>query len=110
MDNSLQVWIQKLLVTIGIAILLYGVYILRDLAFLLLISGFLTLIINPLVNKGERFHIPAWVTVIAVFIAIFLLGSIVIGTLLPIVVNYISEILGTVSLWANSTKEVFVSQ
>ena len=91
MSPEIILWIKKILVLIGISILCYILYISRDIFFIIVISGFLTIIINPLVDRSERYKIPAWITVLGVFIVIFLLGTIVIGTLIPIIVNYISE-------------------
>ena len=91
MSSEIKLWIKKILVLIVMSIGCYILYIARDIFFIIVISGFLTIIINPLVDKSERYKIPAWITVLSVFIIIFLLGSIVIGTLIPIVVNYISD-------------------
>ncbi len=110
MDKELLQWTKKLTIAILIGILCYGLYISREIFFILLVSGFLTIIISPLVDIGERYRIPAWVTVIWVFIAIILLLLIVVGTLIPILSNYISESIGTVTSWTNNAKEIYLTQ
>lgn len=110
MEKELLMWTKKLIVAILIGVLCYGIYISREIFFIILISGFLTIIISPLVDIGERYRIPAWITVIWVFIALILLLLIVVGTLIPIVSNYISESIGTVTTWTNNAKEVYLSQ
>lgn len=110
MDKELLQWTKKLTIAILIGILCYGLYISREIFVILLVSGFLTIIISPLVDIGERYRIPAWVTVIWVFIAIILLLLIVVGTLIPILSNYISESIGTVTSWTNNAKEIYLTQ
>ncbi|GAB0175068.1 MAG: AI-2E family transporter [Candidatus Altimarinota bacterium] len=110
MEKEILIWIKKLIVTILIGLLCYGIYISREIFFILLISGFLTIIISPLVTLGEKYKIPAWVTVIGVFIAIILLLLIVVGTLIPIISNYISDSIGTVTSWTNNAKEIYLTQ
>lgn len=85
-------------------------YEIRSIVFLILISGFLTIITHPLISFGERYKVPAWLSIIGVFIVVFLLGSIVIGTLIPIVMNYVSDSIGAITLWASTAKEVYVSK
>ena len=110
MEKELLSWTKKLVVTILIGLLCYGIYISREIFFILLVSGFLTIIISPLVTLGEKYKIPAWITVIGVFIAIILLLLIVVGTLIPILSNYISDSIGTVTSWTNNAKEIYLTQ
>lgn len=91
MSLELYEWTKKILILIGISLLAYITYLARDIFFIILVSGFLTIIINPLVDYGERYNIPSWVTTTVIFIIIFLLGTIVIGTLIPIIISYISD-------------------
>lgn len=110
MEKEILLWTKKLIVTILIGLLCYGIYISREIFFILLISGFLTIIISPLVALWEKYKVPAWITVIGVFIAIILLLLIVVGTLIPIVSNYISDSIGTVTSWTNNAKEIYLTQ
>jgi hypothetical protein len=50
------------------------------------------------------------VTVIGVYIVIFLLGSIVIGTLIPIIINYVTDTASVVINWVNSAQSVYMTQ
>ena len=110
MEKELLQWTKKLIVTILIGLLCYVIYVSRDIFFIILISGFLTIIISPLVDIGERYRVPAWISVIWVFIALLLLLLIVVGTLIPIISNYISESIGTVTTWTNNAKEIYLTQ
>ena len=110
MDHSITSWIKKVLITLLIGLWVYLIYEIRSIIFLILISGFITIITHPLISLAERYKIPAWVSIIGIFIVVFLLGSIVIGTLIPIIVNYISESIGAITLWASTAKEVYMSK
>lgn len=110
MDKELIIWGKKVVLTILIGVFCYALYISQDIFFILLVSTFLTIIISPLVNLGERYRVPAWITVIGVFIILLLLLLIVVGTLIPILSNYISESIGTVTNWTNNAKEIYLSQ
>jgi predicted PurR-regulated permease PerM len=73
----------------------------------IVIAGFMTILINPLAERGERHKIPAWLTVIGVYIVIFFLGSIVIGTLIPIIVDYVTDTVATVTTWVNQAQGIY---
>jgi predicted PurR-regulated permease PerM len=66
--------------------------------------------VTPLVEIGEKYKIPSWITLTAVLLIVFLLGSIVVGTLIPIVVNYISDVVNAISSWAVRAKEIYTNQ
>ena len=78
MTQELTIWIKKIFIALLIALGLYILYVLRSLVLTLVISGFLTVLINPLAEKGEKRKIPSWVTVIGVYLLILILASIVI--------------------------------
>jgi predicted PurR-regulated permease PerM len=110
MNTELTTWIKKILILIWITSLLYLLFILKELVIILLISGFITLIINPLVVRWERYRIPAWLTVIGVYIVIIILGSIVIWTIIPIVGSYISDTTTLIITWANTAQSVYLKE
>ena len=47
-------------------------------------------------------------TLIGVYIIIFILGGIVIGTLIPIIIEYITETAAIVINWVNSAQAVYL--
>lgn len=108
--SELSLWTKKLLILIGLWILFYGLYILQWLVIMLMISGFITILINPLVNRGELSKIPAWLTVIAVYIVLLLLGSIVVGTVIPIVINYVTDTATAIINWANTAQSIYIRE
>lgn len=77
---------------------------------MLIIAGFLTILINPLADYGEKHRIPAGVTVIGVYIVIFLLGSIVIGTLIPIIIDYVTDTAALVIAWVNASQDIYMRE
>ncbi len=89
---------------------MYLLFILKWLVIILLISGFITLIINPLVIRWEHYRIPAWLTVIGVYIIIIILGSIVIGTIIPIVGTYISDTTTLIINWSNTAQSIYLKE
>jgi predicted PurR-regulated permease PerM len=110
MQNELALFIKKMLVIFLFIALWYALYSVSSILLIILISGFITMLINPLAEKGEKYHIPAWVTVIWVYIIIFLLWSIVIGTLIPIIIDYLSDTATLVIQWVNNAQIIYLKE
>ncbi len=110
MQNELILWSKKILIALLVGAVLYLLYTIRSLILVIVISGFITIVINPLVDRGEARHIPWWMTVIWVYIIIFLLGSIVIGTLIPIVINYVTDTATLVISWVNTAQKTYITE
>ena len=108
MPISLSLWIKMVFSLLLILIGLFILYILSPIVVMLVISGFLTILMSPLVDRGEKYDIPSWVTVIGIYVAVFLLGSIVIGTLVPIVINYVTDTATLVIHWVNTAQETYL--
>ncbi len=110
MQNELILWSKKILIALLIGAIIYILYTIKSLILVIVISGFITIVINPLVDRGEQHRIPGWVTVLWVYIIIFLLGSIVIGTLIPIVINYVTDTATLVISWVNTAQKTYLSE
>jgi predicted PurR-regulated permease PerM len=110
MTAELQLWIKKILIVLAIAAGLYVLWLLSSIITLVLIAGFLTIVMNPLIDLGERYRVPSWLTLIGVYIIVFLLGSVVIGTLIPIVINYVTETAALVINWVNSAQSIYLRE
>jgi predicted PurR-regulated permease PerM len=110
MTAELQLWIKKILIVLAIAAGLYILWMLSSIITLILVAGFLTIVLNPLIDLGERHKIPSWLTLIGVYIIVFLLGSVVIGTLIPIVINYVTETAALVINWVNSAQSIYLRE
>ncbi len=110
MQNELILWSKKILIALVIGAIIYILYTIKSLILVIVISGFITIVINPLVDRGEQHRIPGWVTVLWVYIIIFLLGSIVIGTLIPIVINYVTDTATLVISWVNTAQKTYLSE
>jgi predicted PurR-regulated permease PerM len=50
----------------------------------------LAILLNPLVNFGKRKRIPAWLTVATVYIMVLILIFFILGTFIPLLIDYIS--------------------
>ncbi len=110
MTQELSLWTKKITILLVIWGFLYVSYLLRDIVFIVVLSGFLTIMVNPLVDLGEKYRVPAWITLTLVLLIVFLLGSIVVGTLVPIVVNYVSDVVNAVSSWTLKAKEIYTTE
>jgi predicted PurR-regulated permease PerM len=110
MSQELILWIKKILIIVAFGLIGLFLYNILSLIIILAIAGFFTILVNPLVDKGEARGIPAWVTTIGIYILIFLLGSIVIGTLIPIVINYVTDTATLIIRWANSAQSIYTTE
>lgn len=107
MNNELQIYAKKVFLTLLIAIIVYGAYLTKNTLVMLVISGFFTILITPLVEKWKKYHIPEWLTIVFVYISILVVASIIIGTIIPIIINYISNIINQITLWSNQAQEIY---
>jgi predicted PurR-regulated permease PerM len=110
MSNELTLWTKKIIIVLGLAAILYILYHLSSLVLVLLISGFLTVLITPLVEKWKKYHIPEWITILSVYVIIFFLGMIVIGTLIPIIITYVSDTVNIIITWVNNAQSIYARE
>ncbi len=110
MNTELLTWTKKILILLCFVLLLYVLYTLSSLVVIVVIAGFITILINPLAEIGEKYSIPAWISVIGVYIIIFFLWSIVIGTLIPIIIDYVTNTVTTVTNWVNTAQSVYLRE
>lgn len=108
MSPEIRLWIKKLFATVLFALLLYGLYISQSILSLLFIAGFLSILIIPLVDRLKKYKIPEWLTIILVYSGILLIAGIVIGTILPIVITYVSTIVGQVIQWSTEAQATYM--
>ncbi len=110
MNAEIITWIKKIFILLFIIGILYILYTLSSLVLIIVIAGFITILINPLAEKGERYNIPAWMSVIGVYIVIFFLWSIVIGTLIPIIIDYVTNTVTIITNWVNTAQSVYTRE
>lgn len=101
MTQELSLWIKKILILLVISIGIYLLWTLSSIVLILLISAFITTVLNPLIEKWEKRKIPSWLTLICVYILVIILWSIVIGSLVPIIVNYLTNTTTLIINWVN---------
>lgn len=107
MSHELSLWIKKLLATGIILVVCYCAYITRDILFLLVIAGFITIMVTPLVEKWKKYNIPDWLSLIVVYCGIIFLASIVIVTIIPIVINFFTNVITQVSHWSENAQVIY---
>ncbi len=110
MANELILWIQKILILIAILIIGYLLYMMQSLIIVLIISGFITILITPLIELMERRWIHASFTILWVYLAIIIIGSIVAGTIIPIIINYVSDTVTAVITWTRTAQSTYAIQ
>ena len=108
MSNEISLWIKKLAVTAIMVAIGYGIYLTSNTIIMLGVAGFLTILITPLVEKWRKFHIPEWITIVVVYIAIILLATIVAVSIVPIVIDYFASIIRQVTHWANTAQDTYL--
>lgn len=110
MHTDLSLWVKKIFLILLIWALLSVLYILSSLVLVIVIAGFITILLNPLIERGEKHKIPAWITLLWVYIIVFFLGGIVIGTLIPIIIDYVSNTIAIVTLWVNNAQSIYIKE
>lgn len=74
---------------------------------MLVVAGFFTILITPVVEKGKKYHIPEWLAIVFVYLILVLLASIVTVSVLPIIVNYLGELVQQVTHWSTSAQDTY---
>lgn len=107
MQNEIILWVKKLIATAIFIFVAYAIYLTQDTIVLLLTAGFLTLLITPLVDKWKKYKIPEWITVIFVYFTLVFLATVVMVSIIPIVINYLVNIVEQVTHWSQTAQETF---
>ncbi len=107
MSTEIQLYLKKLFATLCVALFLYGIYMIRDLMVILFFSSFLALLITPLVEKAKKFKIPEWITILCVFFIIIILASVIIGTIIPIIIQYVVQLVNSISLGSSRALAIY---
>ncbi len=110
MHNDLSLWVKKIFLALLIWAVLSILYTLSSLVLVIVIAGFITILLNPLIERWEKHKIPAWITLLCVYILVFFLGGIVIGTLIPIIIDYVSNTIAIVTLWVNNAQSIYLKE
>lgn len=108
MSKEILLWIKKLIALLIFVVIIYGIYLTSTTIIIMLSAGFLTLLIIPLVDKWKKYHIPEWLTVSFVYIVILFLTGIVVGTIIPIIINYLTEVTKQIVHWASTAQDTYL--
>ncbi len=110
-EKELSLWSKKTITLLWVLwIIWYLLYALKWLLIIIIISGFITIIINPLVIWWERYRVPAWISVILTYIILIFLWSVVVWTVIPIVVTYISDTATMLISWVNTAQGIYLRE
>ncbi len=110
MTTELILWIKKILILIAILIVGYLLYIIQSLILVLLISSFITILVTPLIDLMENRKIHASITLIGVYLIIIIIASVIAGTIVPIIITYVSDTVNAVIHWANEAQLIYTSK
>lgn len=110
MPSELILWIKKILILIAILIIGYILYKIESLLVIILISGFITVLITPLIELMQKRGIHPSVTIIWLYLIVMIIGSIVIGTVIPIIITYVTDTVTTVVAWANDAQSIYAQK
>lgn len=72
---------------VGICLILWLLYIIRDVILIVLIAGLLATIIIPTVNYLERKKLPRWLGAFFVFVIIFLVLGMIVWAVVPMAIS-----------------------
>lgn len=109
MSTELITWIKKILILIAILILGYLLFLINSILVIILISGFITILISPLVNILEKRHIHASFTIMWIYMIIIVIWLVVVGTIIPIIITYVTDTVNTVIHWANEAQSIYTA-
>jgi predicted PurR-regulated permease PerM len=101
-SSSLSLWTKKIGIVIVYALIAYIAYNMGGVIFILMISGFLTLLFAGVVDTWERRRIPAWLTLMIIYIIATLSLILIVSTVLPIFVEYITKWVSSLIVWINA--------
>lgn len=90
------------LAVIGILVLVYFLYLIKNILLIFLISLFLASVFNPGVDFFERYKIPRPLGLIILYILVFALLTFLIGSLVPIIIEQITDIASNLSGYVNN--------
>ena len=107
MSSELILWIKKIIVILFIGILLYIWYLLQSIILMIFLSGCITIVIHPVIEKGNKYHIPDWLTIIGIYTILFLFSLVVLWTIIPIFLEYISSWVWALTLWIWETQRTY---
>jgi predicted PurR-regulated permease PerM len=90
------------LTIIGLLLLTYIFYEIKDILIMLFISIFLATVIDPMVDKMETQNIPRWLGVIIIYLIVLFIIIFFIANIIPLVFSQIKEIVINVSQYLNN--------
>lgn len=110
MSSELSLWVKKIFILIAIGILVYLLWMIQSLIVILVISGFITILITPLIDLLEKKRIHASITILGIYMLVLVIGTIVIGTIIPIIITYVTDTVTTVIEWTKSAQIIYTTQ
>ncbi len=90
MPDSLSIFTKKVLILFWITFLSYLLYLLSDFLVVLFLSGFLTLLLSPILSSARKYHIPEPITLLLAFIILLCTWIIALFAIIPIFLEQIT--------------------
>lgn len=81
-----------------------GIFV-STLFFPIIISGFLYFLLNPLVNRLQKWKLPRTLAILVIYLAVIGLIVLVIGSLAPVISKQVTELANNLPAYANKTEE-----
>ena len=82
----------SILKVVGVLLAVWLVYLVRDVVVIVFIAMLLSTAFEPVVNALQRRHLPRVLSIIVIYLGIFLLLSLVVVTLVPLIADEIKNI------------------
>ena len=108
-STEFSLFLKKIVTLLLIWAFLWIAYKIQYVLWMFLVSGFLAILFNPLVELGRKKRVPAWFTVIAVYIWVILILLFIIGTVLPLLINFISQGVTAFTGWIQNIQSTYNS-
>ena len=97
LNNRRSVTVDSLTIlkVIGILLLMYFLYLIRDVLLLVFVALFLATLLHPAARALAKYKIPKGVTVIFLYLVLFAVAILVVGLLLPPIIEQSSQLIGS---------------
>ncbi len=110
MNTEYSLFLKKVFTLLFIAVILWVLYTINSVVVIVLLSGFLGILMNPLVTLMQQKRVPAWLTVTVIYILVLILIFFVIGTLVPLIIQYISIGISGFIKWIQNVQLIYSTE
>ena len=105
--SEFRAFLMKLFLLLAFILGIWLVYSILHIVIALVFSAFLVMLFSPFLNWGNRHHIPDWLGIIIVYLAILGLILLIFFSILPIFIDQILSIFHDVSSWFDALEKAY---